>query len=125
MVICIYRKAENDLYQATVLAQQRSKTFEEDIITQFQRVWLNFENWSNQSRSSISTEWKYIREIFESLTPDQEWNHFANIPGTILDPKAPMKDWNSISYPGQNDSMVTVVKKVCINKKLYFLLLFL
>jgi hypothetical protein len=115
-ILCIddrcSRASENELYKSTVLAQQRSATFEKSVVVQLQTAWTSFESWASASRKSISDEWRSVKDIVDHVKPEAEWKHFSSLEGTILDPNTPLRDASSITYPGQNDPKVEVVKKV-------------
>ncbi|KAI6122335.1 hypothetical protein EDD16DRAFT_1571688 [Pisolithus croceorrhizus] len=85
---------ENALQKSIIIMQQNSAHFEEGIVRAIQSAWATF---------AESDAWGILDTNMASLAPDREWIAFAAREDHLLDPETPLRNPDTVAYPGRED----------------------
>ncbi|SNX85323.1 uncharacterized protein MEPE_04032 [Melanopsichium pennsylvanicum] len=111
---------ENALQKSIIIMQQNSAHFEEGIVRSIQSAWQTFDEWSGRMSSQVQDTWLSLGVQMRSLQPNSEWIAFAARSDHLLDPDTPLRNPETIDYPGKDDPSVIPVHQGILERKKRF-----
>ena len=111
---------ENALQKSIIIMQQNSAHFEEGIVRSIQSAWQTFDEWSGRTSAQIQDTWLGLGVHMRSLEPNAEWIAFASRSDHLLDPDTPLRNPETIDYPGKDDPSVIPVHQGILERKKRF-----
>lgn len=111
---------ENALQKSIIIMQQNSAHFEEGIVRSIQSAWQTFDEWSGRMSAQIQDTWLGLGVHMRSLEPNAEWIAFASRSDHLLDPDTPLRNPETIDYPGKEDPSVIPVHQGILERKKRF-----
>lgn len=111
---------ENALQKSIIIMQQNSAHFEEGIVRAIQSAWATFGEWRDRSYAAVSDVWGVLDTNMASLAPDREWIAFAAREDHLLDPETPLRNPDTIVYPGRDDPAAIAVHSGYLERKKRF-----
>lgn len=111
---------ENALQKSVIIMQQNSAHFEEGIVRSIQSAWQTFDEWSGRMSAQIQDVWLGLGVHMRSLEPNAEWIAFASRSDHLLDPDTPLRNPETIDYPGKEDPSVIPVHQGILERKKRF-----
>ncbi|CAD6906151.1 unnamed protein product [Tilletia controversa] len=111
---------ENALQKSIIIMQQNSAHFEEGIVRSIQSAWQTFDEWSSRMSSQVQETWVGLGATMRSLQPNAEWIAFAARSDHLLDPDTPLRNPETIDYPGKDDPSVIPVHQGILERKKRF-----
>ncbi|WFD34688.1 hypothetical protein MCUN1_001529 [Malassezia cuniculi] len=111
---------ENALQKSIIIMQQNSAHFEEGIVRSIQSAWQTFDEWSGRMSAQIQDTWLGLGVHMRSLEPNAEWIAFASRADHLLDPDTPLRNPETIDYPGKEDPSVIPVHQGILERKKRF-----
>ena len=111
---------ENALQKSIIIMQQNSAHFEEGIVRSIQSAWQTFDEWSGRMSAQVQDTWLSLGVQMRSLQPNAEWIAFAARSDHLLDPDTPLRNPETIDYPGKDDPSVIPVHQGILERKKRF-----
>ncbi|PWN25013.1 hypothetical protein BDZ90DRAFT_234620 [Jaminaea rosea] len=111
---------ENALQKSIVIMQQNSAHFEEGIVRSIQSAWQTFDEWSGRMSAQVQDTWLGLGVTMRSLQPNSEWIAFAARSDHLIDPDTPLRNPETIEYPGKEDPSVIPVHQGILERKKRF-----
>ncbi|WFD20614.1 hypothetical protein MCAP1_002863 [Malassezia caprae] len=111
---------ENALQKSIIIMQQNSAHFEEGIVRSIQSAWQTFDEWSGRMSAQVQDTWLGLGVHMRSLEPNAEWIAFASRSDHLLDPDTPLRNIETIDYPGKEDPSVIPVHQGILERKKRF-----
>jgi hypothetical protein len=111
---------ENALQKSIVIMQQNSAHFEEGIVRSIQSAWQTFDEWSGRMSAQVQDTWLGLGVHMRSLQPNSEWIAFAARSDHLIDPDTPLRNPETIEYPGKEDPSVIPVHQGILERKKRF-----
>lgn len=111
---------ENALQKSIIIMQQNSAHFEEGIVRSIQSAWQTFDEWSGRMSAQVQDTWLSLGQEMRSLQPNSEWIAFAARSDHLLDPDTPLRNPETIDYPGKDDPSVIPVHQGILERKKRF-----
>ena len=111
---------ENALQKSIIIMQQNSAHFEEGIVRSIQSAWQTFDEWSGRMSAHVQDTWLSLGVQMRSLQPNSEWIAFAARSDHLLDPDTPLRNPETIDYPGKDDPSVIPVHQGILERKKRF-----
>ncbi|CAO1623725.1 unnamed protein product [Parajaminaea phylloscopi] len=111
---------ENALQKSIVIMQQNSAHFEEGIVRSIQSAWQTFDEWSGRMSAQVQDTWLGLGVQMRSLQPNSEWIAFAARSDHLIDPDTPLRNPETIEYPGKEDPSVIPVHQGILERKKRF-----
>ncbi|WFD28413.1 hypothetical protein MNAN1_003423 [Malassezia nana] len=111
---------ENALQKSIIIMQQNSAHFEEGIVRSIQSAWQTFDEWSGRMSAQVQDTWLGLGVHMRSLEPNAEWIAFASRSDHLLDPDTPLRNIETIDYPGKEDPSVIPVHQGMLERKKRF-----
>ncbi|KAI6102230.1 hypothetical protein EDD17DRAFT_1606061 [Pisolithus thermaeus] len=111
---------ENALQKSIIIMQQNSAHFEEGIVRAIQSAWATFAEWRDRSYALVSDAWGVLDTNMASLAPDREWIAFAAREDHLLDPETPLRNPDTVAYPGREDPASSPVHAGYLERKKRF-----
>ncbi|KDN38265.1 hypothetical protein K437DRAFT_28182 [Tilletiaria anomala UBC 951] len=111
---------ENALQKSIIIMQQNSAHFEEGIVRSIQSAWQTFDEWSGRMSAQVQDTWLSLGVQMRSLQPNSEWIAFAARSDHLLDPDTPLRNPETIDYPGKDDPSVIPVHLGILERKKRF-----
>lgn len=111
---------ENALQKSIIIMQQNSAHFEEGIVRSIQSAWQTFDEWSGRMSAQVQDTWLGLGVHMRSLEPNAEWIAFASRSDHLLDPDTPLRNPETIDYPGKEDPSVIPVHQGILERKKRF-----
>ncbi|KAK0518661.1 hypothetical protein OC834_007654 [Tilletia horrida] len=111
---------ENALQKSIIIMQQNSAHFEEGIVRSIQSAWQTFDEWSSRMSAQVQETWAGLGVQMRSLQPNAEWIAFAARSDHLLDPDTPLRNPETIDYPGKDDPSVIPVHQGILERKKRF-----
>lgn len=111
---------ENALQKSIIIMQQNSAHFEEGIVRSIQSAWQTFDEWSGRMSAQVQDTWLGLGVQMRSLQPNAEWIAFAARSDHLLDPDTPLRNPETIDYPGKDDPSVIPVHQGILERKKRF-----
>ena len=111
---------ENALQKSIIIMQQNSAHFEEAIVRSIQSAWQTFDEWSGRMSAQVQDTWLGLGVHMRSLEPNAEWIAFASRSDHLLDPDTPLRNPETIDYPGKEDPSVIPVHQGMLERKKRF-----
>jgi hypothetical protein len=111
---------ENALQKSIIIMQQNSAHFEEGIVRSIQSAWQTFDEWSGRMSAQVQDTWLSLGVQMRSLQPNSEWIAFAARSDHLLDPDTPLRNPETIDYPGKDDPSVIPVHQGILERKKRF-----
>ncbi|WFC94781.1 hypothetical protein MBRA1_001415 [Malassezia brasiliensis] len=111
---------ENALQKSIIIMQQNSAHFEEGIVRSIQSAWQTFDEWSGRMSAQVQDTWLGLGMHMRSLEPNAEWIAFASRSDHLLDPDTPLRNPETIDYPGKEDPSVIPVHQGILERKKRF-----
>ncbi|KIJ51100.1 hypothetical protein M422DRAFT_158921 [Sphaerobolus stellatus SS14] len=111
---------ENALQKSIVIIQQNSAHFEEGVVRSIQSAWQTFDEWQNRMSAQVQDTWRTMSLTMAALAPDREWISFAARSDHLLDPDTPLRNPDTIDYPGKEDPSVIPVHVGLMERKKRF-----
>jgi len=111
---------ENALQKSIIIMQQNSAHFEEGIVRSIQSAWQTFDEWSGRMSAQVQDTWLGLGVQMRSLQPNAEWIAFAARSDHLLDPDTPLRNPETIDYPGKEDPSVIPVHQGILERKKRF-----
>jgi len=111
---------ENALQKSIIIMQQNSAHFEEGIVRSIQSAWQTFDEWSSRMSAQVQETWVGLGGQMRSLQPNAEWIAFAARSDHLLDPDTPLRNPETIDYPGKDDPSVIPVHQGILERKKRF-----
>ncbi|KAJ1024393.1 hypothetical protein NDA18_004560 [Ustilago nuda] len=111
---------ENALQKSIIIMQQNSAHFEEGIVRSIQSAWQTFDEWSGRMSAHVQDTWLSLGVQMRSLQPNSEWIAFAARSDHLLDPDTPLRNPETIDYPGKDDPCVIPVHQGILERKKRF-----
>lgn len=111
---------ENALQKSIIIMQQNSAHFEEGIVRSIQSAWQTFDEWSGRMSAQVQDTWLSLGTQMRGLQPNSEWIAFAARSDHLLDPDTPLRNPETIDYPGKDDPSVIPVHQGILERKKRF-----
>jgi PH domain len=111
---------ENALQKSIIIMQQNSAHFEEGIVRSIQSAWQTFDEWSGRMSAQVQDTWLSLGVTMRGLQPNSEWIAFAARSDHLLDPDTPLRNPETIDYPGKDDPSVIPVHQGILERKKRF-----
>lgn len=111
---------ENALQKSIIIMQQNSAHFEEGIVRSLQSAWQTFDEWSGRMSAQVQDTWLGLGVTMRSLQPNSEWIAFAARSDHLIDPDTPLRNPETIEYPGREDPSVSPVHSGILTKRRRF-----
>jgi len=111
---------ENALQKSIIIMQQNSAHFEEGIVRSIQSAWQTFDEWSGRMSAQVQDTWLGLGQQMRALQPNAEWIAFAARSDHLLDPDTPLRNPETIDYPGKEDPSVICVHQGILERKKRF-----
>lgn len=111
---------ENALQKSIIIMQQNSAHFEEGIVRSIQSAWQTFDEWSGRMSAQVQDTWLGLGVHMRSLEPNTEWIAFASRSDHLLDPDTPLRNPETIDYPGKEDPSVIPIAQGILERKKRF-----
>ncbi|CEH12809.1 cytoplasm protein [Ceraceosorus bombacis] len=111
---------ENALQKSIIIMQQNSAHFEEGIVRSIQSAWQTFDEWSGRMSAQVQDTWLGLGVQMRGLQPNAEWIAFAARSDHLLDPDTPLRNPETIDYPGKEDPSVIPVHQGILERKKRF-----
>lgn len=81
------------------------------------RIVLILLDYSARASAQVQETWASMGQLMRSVAPTTEWTAFAARSEYLLDPDTPLRNPNTINYPGKDDPSVIPVHQGILERK--------
>ncbi|KAE8147192.1 hypothetical protein BDV25DRAFT_142978 [Aspergillus avenaceus] len=112
---------ENYLHRAFLNLESSGRELESIVVSEIQKAYKTYANILTREADEAYDAAEKLRAGPISMPHDHEWNSFITETDDLVDPRVPLRDVESISYPGKDHPAAAEVRSGMLERKSKYL----